>query len=125
MTNWFNDQLKSIGLDDKKLQNWPTSASSYNNENFGEKEDSNSMNNEKGIVHELQSNDTVEDDELSNFLKGTGGQSDTSRSEQQPVAPTVLGKLVRPVGSTGQTGCSNRSDRFWSGTPKNTKIEAS
>ena len=55
------------------------------------------MNNEKGIVHELQSNDTVEDDELSNFLKGTGGQSDTSRSEQQPVAPTVLGKLVRPV----------------------------
>ena len=46
-----NDQLESIGLGDKRLQNWPTSANSYNN---GEKEGSNSLNNEKDIVHELQ-----------------------------------------------------------------------
>ena len=31
-----NGQLKSIGLDDKELQNWPTSASSCNNGNIGE-----------------------------------------------------------------------------------------
>ena len=32
-----NDQLKSIGLDDKKLQNWPAWASLCNNENIGER----------------------------------------------------------------------------------------
>ena len=28
-----NDQLESIGLGDKRLQNWPTSANSCNNKN--------------------------------------------------------------------------------------------
>ena len=67
-----NDQLKSIGLGDKRLQNWPTSANSCNNKNVGEKEESNSLNNEKDIVHELQVEDILEDDELSNFSRGTG-----------------------------------------------------
>ena len=70
-----NGQSKSIGLDDKELQNWPTSASSCNNGNIGEKENSNSLNNEKDIVHELQVEDILEDDELSETLRGTGGQS--------------------------------------------------
>ena len=60
-----NDLLESIGLGDKKLQNWPTSANSCNNENDSEKEDSNSLNNEKDIVHKLQVDDILEDDELS------------------------------------------------------------
>ena len=68
-----DDQLESIGLDDKKLQNWPTLASSCNNENVAEKEDSNSLNNEKDIVHELQVEDTLEDDDLSEVSGGTGG----------------------------------------------------
>ena len=68
-----NDQLKSIGLGDKKLQNWPASASSCKNENIGEKEDSNSLNNEKDIVHELQVEDILKDDELSEIPWGTGG----------------------------------------------------
>ena len=65
--------IGSIGLDDKKLQNWPTSATSCNNENFGEEEDSNSLNNEKDIVHELQVEDILEDNELSEIPGGTGG----------------------------------------------------
>ena len=65
-----NDQLESIGLGDKRLQNWPTSVNSCNN---GEKEDSNSLNNEKDIVHELQVEDILEDDELSEIPRGTGG----------------------------------------------------
>ena len=68
-----NDLLESIGLGDKKLQNWPTSANSCNNENIGKKEDSNSFNNEKDIVHELQVEDILEDDELSEIPGGTGG----------------------------------------------------
>ena len=68
-----NDQLKSIGLGDKRLQNWRTSSNSCNNENIGEKEESNSLNNEKDIVHELQVEDIIEDDELSEIPGGTGG----------------------------------------------------
>ena len=68
-----NDQLESIGLGDKKLQNWPTSANSCNNKNVGEKEDSNSLNSERDIVHELQVEDILEDDELSEIPGGTGG----------------------------------------------------
>ena len=67
-----NDQLKSIGLGDKKLQNWPASANSCKNENIGEKEDSNSLNNEKDIVYELQVEDTLKDDDLSKVSGGTG-----------------------------------------------------
>ena len=65
-----NDQLELIGLGDKKLQNWPTSANSCNNENDSEKEDSNSLNNEKDIVHKLQVEDILEDDELSKVPGG-------------------------------------------------------
>ena len=93
--------MESIGLDDKKLQNWPTLASSCNNENVAEKEDSNSLNNEKDIVYELQVEDILEDDELS---KVPGGQPGYSQSEQKLVTPAVLAKQVRPVCSTGQTG---------------------
>ena len=102
-----NDQLKSIGsigLDDKKLQNWTTSENSCNNENFGEEEDSNSLNNEKDIVHELQVEDTLEDDDLSEVSGGTGGQAGSSQSEQELVTPVVLGTQVRSVCSTDQTG---------------------
>ena len=95
-----NDQLESIGLGDKRLQNWPTSANSYNN---GEKEGSNSLNNEKDIVHELQVEDILEDDELSETQGSTGGEAGFSKSEQEPVTPAVLAKQVRPVCSTGQT----------------------
>ena len=84
-----NDQLKSISLDDKKLQNWPTLASSCNKENIGEKEDSNSLSNDKGIVHELQNDDIHEDDELSNSSGGIGGQASSSHSEQELITPTV------------------------------------
>ena len=77
-----NGHLRSIGLDDKELQNWPTLASSCNKENIGEKEDSNSLSNDKGIVHELQNDDIHEDDELSNSSGGTGGQASFSQSEQ-------------------------------------------
>ena len=102
----MNDQLKSIGsigLDDKKLQNWTTSANSCNNENFGEEEDSNSLNNEKDIIHELQVENTLEDNDLSEVSGGTGGQAGSSQSEQEPVTPVVLGTQVRSVCSTDQT----------------------
>jgi len=98
-----NDQLKSIGLDDKKLQNWPASASSCNNENIGEEEDSNFLNNEN-IVHELQVKDVLKDDELSEIPGDTGGQPGYSQSEQEPITPAVLAESVRPV--------PNRSDRL-------------
>ena len=99
-----NDQLKSIGLGDKKLQNWPASASSCNNENIGEKEDSNSLNNEKDIVYELQFDDILEDDELSGIPRSSGGQPGYSQLGQEPVTPAVLAKHVKLVCSTGQTG---------------------
>jgi len=99
-----NDQLKSISLDDKKLQNWPTLASSCNKENIGEKEDSNSLSNDKGIVHELQNDDIHEDDELSNSSGGIGGQASSSHSEQELITPTVPVKQGRLVCSIGQTG---------------------
>jgi len=99
-----NDQLKSIGsigLDDKKLQNWPTSANSCNNENFGDEDNSNSLNNEKNSVHELQVEDTLKDDDLSKVSGGTGGQEGSSQLEQKLVTPVVLVTQVRPVRSTG------------------------
>ena len=99
-----NDQLKSIGLGDKKLQNWPASASSCKNENIGGKEDSNSLNNEKDIVYELQVEDILEDDELSEIPRSTVGQPGYSQLGQEPITPAVLAKQVRPVCSTGQTG---------------------
>ena len=98
-----NDQLKSIGLGDKKLQNWPTLASSCNYENIGEKENSNSLSDDKSIVHELQSDNICEDDELSISSRGTRGQANLSQSEQQSVTPTVLKRQVRPVRLTSQT----------------------
>ena len=49
------------------------------------------MNNEN-IIHELQVEDILEDDELSETLRGTGGQSGFSQSEQEPVIPAVLAK---------------------------------
>ena len=48
------------------------------------------MNNEKDTVHELQVEDTLKDDELSEVLGGTGGQAGSSQSEQEPVTPAVL-----------------------------------
>ena len=98
-----NDQLKSIGLDDNSLHNWPASASSCNNENIGEEEDSNFLNNEN-IVHELQVEDILKDDELSEIPGDTGGQPRYSQSGQEPITPAVLVESVRPVCSTGQTG---------------------
>ena len=68
-----NGQLKSIGHDYKKLQNWLTLIRSCNDENIGEKENSNSLSDDNGIVHELQGNDICEDDELSNSSKDTRG----------------------------------------------------
>ena len=73
-------------------QNWSASASSCNNENIGETEDSNSLNNEKDIVHELQVENIFEDDELGNSSRGTGGPTSFSQSEQQPVTPIALEK---------------------------------
>jgi len=104
-----NDQLKSIGLDDKTLQNWPTSASPCNNKNIGEEEDSKPSSDIEDIV---QIEDVSKDDELNKNLENTRGQTGSSQSEQEPITPAVLTRHVRPVCSTGQTGCSNRSDRF-------------
>ena len=115
--------MKSIGLDDKKLQNWPTSASPCNKKNIGEEEDSKPSSDIEDIV---QIEDVSKDDELNKNLENTGGQTGSSQSEQEPITPAVLTrqvrpvcstgetgtKQVRPVAQTGQTGCSNRSDRF-------------
>ena len=59
------------------------------------------MQNEKVIVHELQVEDILKDDELSEIPGDTGGQPRYSQSEQEPVIPTVLVEPVRPVCSTG------------------------
>jgi len=96
-----NDQLKSIGLDDKKLQNWPTSASTYNKKNIGEEEDSKPSSDIEDIV---QIEDVSKDDELNKNLENTRGQTGSSQSEQEPITPAVLTRQVRPVCSTGQTG---------------------
>ena len=96
--------MKSVGLDDNILQNWPASASSFNNENLGEKEDYNSLNNEKDIVHKLQVEDILEDDELS---KVPGGHWGTTRIF---TIGTKTGYSCC-AGKTGQTGLLNRSDR--------------
>ena len=66
-----NDQLKSIGLDDKKLQNWPTSASPCNKKNIGEEEDSKPSSDIEDIV---QIEDVSKDDELNKNLENTGGE---------------------------------------------------
>ena len=95
-----NDQLKSIGLDDKKLQNWPTSASPCNKKNIGEEEDSKPSSDIEDIV---QIEDVSKDDELNKNLENTGGQIGSSQSEQEPITPAVLTRQVRPVCSTGQT----------------------
>ena len=96
-----NDQLKSIGLDDKKLQNWPTSASPCNKKNIGEEEDSKPSSDIEDIV---QIEDVSKDDELNKNLENTGGQIGSSQSEQEPITPAVLTRQVRPV--------PNRSDRL-------------
>jgi len=75
-------------------------ASSCNNENVAEKEDSNSLNNEKDIIHALQSDDICEDDEFSHYSRDAGGQASVDQSEQQPVTPTILKTQVRPVAPT-------------------------
>ena len=62
------------------------------------------MTNEKYIVHELQVEDTLEDDDLSEVSGGTGGQEGSSQLEQKLVTPVVLVTQVRPVRLTGQTG---------------------
>ena len=61
------------------------------------------MNNEN-IIHELQVEDILKDDELSEIPGDTGGQPGYSQSKQEPITPTVLVESVRPVCSTGQTG---------------------
>jgi hypothetical protein len=66
------------------------------------------LNNEKDTVHELQVEDTLKDDELSEVLGGTGGQAGSSQSEQEPVTPVVLATQVRPVCSIGQTGSAKQ-----------------
>jgi len=66
-----NDQLKSIGLDAKKLQNWPASASSRNDNNIGEEEDSKPSSDIENIV---QIEDISEDDEPNKNLENTGGK---------------------------------------------------
>ena len=65
-----NDQLKSVGLDDKKLQNWPTSASPCNKKNIYEKEDSKPSSDIEDIV---QIEDVSKDDELNKNLENIGG----------------------------------------------------
>jgi len=66
-----DDQLKSIGLDDKKLKNWPTSASSCNKKNIGEEEDSKPSSDIEDII---QIEDISEDDEPNKNLENTGGK---------------------------------------------------
>ena len=61
------------------------------------------MNNEN-IVHELQVEDILKDDELSEIPGDTGGQPGYSQSEQEPVTPAVPAEPVRLVCSTDQTG---------------------
>ena len=103
-----NDLLESIGFGDKKLQNWPTSANSCNNENDSEKEDSNSLNNEKDIVHKLQVDDILEDDELSKVPGGHWGTTRIFTIGTKTGYSCCAGKI-------GQTGLLDRSDWYWTG----------
>ena len=126
-----NDQLKSIGIDDKKLQNWPASVSSCNNANIGEKDNYKYLSDDKGIVHELQVRIFSRMMSLA-ILREMLGASKCCPIGTTADYPHCLGDTGQTGWVnrsnqywTGQTGCSNRSDRFWSRTPRKTKIRAS
>jgi hypothetical protein len=95
--------LVPIGLDDKKLLNWPAPASSYDNEDIGEEEDSNSLSHDKGIVHELQSDDIHEDNDPIKIPKVTAGQATSCPSDQEPIASVVLRNQVTLAFQSGLT----------------------
>ena len=91
-----NDQLKSISLDDKKLQNWPAWASLCNNENIGERRPltPRMMIRASSMIYKVMI--FVRSMSLIILQEALGARK-FSQSEQQLVIPIVLEKQVRPV----------------------------
>jgi hypothetical protein len=66
-------------------------------------EDSKLPSDEKDIVHDLQDQAIIEDDELIKIIEVTRGQKDFSPTSQETVTVPVLETQVRPVRSIGLT----------------------
>jgi hypothetical protein len=100
-----DDQLATIGFNGKGLLNGLASAGlSKDPDLITKKEDSKLPSVEKHIVHNLQDQVIVGDDEPIKIPKFTGGQKDFSSSSQEPVTLPVLESQVRLVQPKGQTG---------------------
>lgn len=96
--------MAAIGCDGKGSLNRLESADSSKGPSLIAKEkDSKLPSDEKDIVHELQVEAIIVDDESIKILKVNGGQTDFSPSNQEPIAPAVLSEQVIPVGQTGLT----------------------
>jgi hypothetical protein len=69
------DQLDSIGLDDKQISNWLALADSLKDQGLNAQErDVEPSSEDKVVVHELQIEDTQEDNNVITISEDTGGQ---------------------------------------------------
>ena len=84
--------MAAIGCHGKGSLNWLELADSYKPSLIAKEKDLKLPNDEKDIVHELQVQATIEDDEPIKVPEVTGGQANFSPSDQKPVAPAVLGE---------------------------------
>jgi hypothetical protein len=97
--------LAIVGFDGKGSLNWLALVDLSKDPNLiSKEEDSKLPSDEKDIIHDLQDQVIIEDDELVKIPKVTRGQVDFSPSNQEPVAATVLEQAVRPPRQEGLTG---------------------
>jgi hypothetical protein len=100
-----DDQLATIGFSGKGSLNRLASADSSKNPDLIAKvEDSKLPSDETDIVHDLQDQEIIEDDDLIEITDVTGGQKDFSPPNQETVTVPVMETQVRPVRSIGLTG---------------------
>jgi hypothetical protein len=83
--------LATIGFDGKgSLNRLASTDLSIDLNLIAKEEDSKLPSDEKDVVHELQDQAIIEDDELVKIPKVIGGQMDFSPSNQEPVVAVVL-----------------------------------
>jgi hypothetical protein len=100
-----DDQLATIGFDDKGSLNRLASADLFKDPNLiAKEEDTELPSDEKYVVHDLQDQAIIENDELVEILEVNGDQMDFSPTNQEPIAAVVLGQAVRPPRRGGLTG---------------------
>jgi hypothetical protein len=97
--------LATIDFDGKGSLNPLASTGLSKDPNLiGKEERSQLPSDKKDIVHDLQDQAIIEDDELIKIPEVTVGQTNFSTSSQKPITLVVLEEKVKPMGCTGLTG---------------------